>query len=86
MAVPGVNTNEIAEIAKMGAFYGAELQNIIPMIPVKGTELYAAGEPSFELIKELRKKCGRYLRQMYHCNRCRADAVGKLAAAKKQNI
>ena len=76
--VPGVNQEEVVGVARAAAGLGADLMNLIPLIPVAGTPLAGAGPPSPALIHRLRQEAGAYLPQMAHCRRCRADAAGLL--------
>jgi nitrogen fixation protein NifB len=76
--VPGVNEGEVEAIARECAALGAKYMNIIPLIPVAGTALFAAGGPSPESLAAARKAAEAYLPQLTHCKRCRADAVGLL--------
>ena len=76
--VPGVNEGEVERIARECHALGASRMNLIPLIPVRGTALEFAGAPGPELLAQLRKKSETYLPQIAHCQRCRADAAGKL--------
>lgn len=78
VAVPGVNMHEIPLLAKSLAASGCILHNILSVIPVCGTKFAALAEPSVSEIEALRDECSKWLTEMRHCNRCRADAVGKL--------
>lgn len=79
--VPGVNQGQVKEVARAAAGLGADLMNLIPLIPVPGTPLAGIEPPSKALIHALRREAGAYLPQMAHCRRCRADAVGLLTAS-----
>jgi nitrogen fixation protein NifB len=78
--VPGVNDGEVEAIARDAAALGARHFNLIPLLPVRGTPLAAAGEPEAALVARLRAAAGRHLPQLAHCKRCRADAAGLLGA------
>jgi nitrogen fixation protein NifB len=78
VCIPGINSFHAETIAKTVASLGASLHNIIPMIPVSGTAFATISEPSPEKINAIRLRTGRFLPQMKHCSRCRADAVGLL--------
>jgi len=78
VVVPGVNDDQIGEIARRAAELGADLHNCMPMIPVAGTPFAGIREPDPRRIGELRALAGRHLPQMNHCSRCRADACGLL--------
>ena len=78
VAIEGVNLKHIPQVARTVADLGCEVMNIIPMLPVAGSKFGDKQEISKKKLQELRQECGQYLRQMCHCNRCRADAVGCL--------
>ncbi len=78
VAIEDVNLEHIPQVARTVADLGCEVMNIIPMLPVAGSKFGDKQEISRERLQELRQECGQYLRQMCHCNRCRADAVGCL--------
>lgn len=79
VVIPGVNDDHVPAIAKKIAGLGVDLHNLIAMIPIPGTPLGKVSSPSLEFIASLRRAAERYLPQMHHCMRCRADAVGLLA-------
>jgi nitrogen fixation protein NifB len=76
--VPGVNDNQAVEVSKYFSDVGAEIHNIIPLIPVSTTPFGSIPEPTFEEIHRVRSEAGKYLAQMSNCTRCRADACGKI--------
>lgn len=78
IVVPGVNDRHVGEVARWSVALGADLMNLIPMHPTANTPFESLGEPSRALMQELRQECGRFIEQMTHCTRCRADAVGLL--------
>lgn len=81
VVIPGINEGEVELIAKELCSLGVDFMNVIPMYPVKQTPFEYLGEvPPSEIVK-LRNKADRYLPQMIHCVRCRADAVGLLENA-----
>jgi len=75
--IPGVNDDEIPYIAWLAGRRGADLHNIIPLIPQ--AEFEHLHRPTREMIHSMREKCGRHLPQMTHCKQCRADACGTVA-------
>lgn len=75
---PGINEDQVAKVARLAAGLGADLMNLIPLIPVEGTPLAGSPAPSLELVHRLRREAGAFLPQMAHCRRCRADAAGLL--------
>jgi nitrogen fixation protein NifB len=76
--LPGVNEGEMAGIAREAAAAGAGSMNVMPLIPVAGTPLAAAGSPSAAALAAARAAAGAFLPQLSHCKRCRADAAGIL--------
>ncbi|MBR4325750.1 MAG: radical SAM protein [Bacteroidales bacterium] len=72
--VPRINGNHIAKIAETVADAGAEIYNIIPLIPT--FELKDEKPPLCFQIEQARKDAEKYIKVFRHCNRCRADAVG----------
>jgi nitrogen fixation protein NifB len=72
--IPGVNDRHIAGIAKTAAELGAEICNIIPLIP----QFEFAGFPVPDCIElaRARESAEEYLPVFQHCQHCRADAVG----------
>ncbi len=46
--------------------------------PVKGSALEHVEPVSNKQLNEIRKQCEEIMPQMYHCQHCRADAVGTL--------
>lgn len=78
VVVPGVNMDQVPVIAKTVADWGADLHNCIPMIPVTATPFAEIKEPLSEEMQRIQALAGAYIPQMFHCNRCRADACGFL--------
>jgi nitrogen fixation protein NifB len=76
--VPGINDGHVEQVAEKVAALGATLMNIIPLHPTHDTPLAQVAEPSPEAVGEARRLAGAHIRQMTHCRRCRADAVGLL--------
>lgn len=82
--IPGVNNAEIPLIAWLAGIRGADLMNIIPLIPQ--AEFEHISRPSREMISKMRGDCGTYIRQMTHCRQCRADAFGILGEDKDMEL
>lgn len=76
--IPGFNLHEVTRIAKIAATMDVDLMNCIPLIPVAGTPFENLEELPQGDINEIRHSAGRFLPQMTHCVRCRADASGLL--------
>ena len=55
-----------------------DILNCIPFFPNKGAAFAHIEEPPKAVVTGIRKKAAQYIPQMYHCKRCRADAVGIL--------
>ncbi len=75
VAIKGINDCHIEAVAKKVKNLGAFKTNIMQLIPAKGTKFEEVEKLSNKELNEIRKKCSR---QMYHCQQCRADAIGLL--------
>lgn len=72
--IPGVNDHETLDLAVKVRGLGAQMMNIIPVIPIglfKGVE-----PPSAALMEMVRNQAELILSQARHCKQCRADAAG----------
>lgn len=78
IVVPGKNDDHLIEVAKTMGSLGVDLLNCIPMLPTPGSPFEHISEPTREFISMIRNESERYVPQMRHCARCRADAVGLL--------
>ena len=76
--IPGINDCHIEAVARKMSELKVDIHNCIAYYQNKGTVFENIKEPSPELVQKIRKKAGEHLTQMYHCVRCRADAVGLL--------
>lgn len=76
--IPGINEGHIEAVAQKMSQLGVDILNCIPFYPSKGSAFAHLTEPSKTEVSEIRKKAARYIPQMVHCKRCRADAVGIL--------
>lgn len=72
--IPEINGGHIGEIAKTVAEAGAQLYNIIPLIPQNG--FAHLPEPTCMQIEAARAEAEPYIEVFRHCQRCRADAAG----------
>jgi nitrogen fixation protein NifB len=72
--VPEINGAHIADISREVKAAGADMQNILPLIP--NNKLAHIPAPSCEQIEDARRAAAAYLTQFRHCAHCRADAVG----------
>jgi nitrogen fixation protein NifB len=78
IVVPTVNDHHVEEVALTMAGLGVDIHNCMPMHPTGDTPFENIAEPDKETIDAVRARAGRYLPQMLHCTRCRADAAGLL--------
>lgn len=74
--VPGVNDDQIIEIAETTSKLGAYTFNLIPVIPQYKFKDVVPPTPAQK--REMQGRCAPYIKQMRHCQRCRADAIGLL--------
>ena len=72
--VPDINSDHIEEIARTVAEAGADIYNIIPLIP--NHKLKNSREPDCMEFERAVLKASKYIDVFRHCQRCRADAVG----------
>ncbi|MBN2738368.1 MAG: radical SAM protein [Spirochaetales bacterium] len=77
--LPGINSDHIPEVAKKMGQLGATLHNCLAFIPVAETPFENVEAPSHSFVAKIREKTGKYIPQMTHCGRCRADAMGLIA-------
>jgi nitrogen fixation protein NifB len=82
--IPGVNDHEIPLIAERAGKLGADLMNIMPLIPQ--AEFAGLKRPSHGDLTVMRGKCRPFIRQMTHCKQCRADACGVLGEDKDMEL
>jgi len=78
IVIPGVNDHHIEAISQTVSGLGADVHNCMALIPVAGTSFESLIEPDVEKMVWVREQSAKYLPQMKHCSRCRADAAGKL--------
>jgi nitrogen fixation protein NifB len=74
--IPGVNDMQIPDIAKKASELGVYTFNVIPLIPQYKFADITPPSPADK--RKMQDECSKYLRQMRHCQRCRADAIGRL--------
>lgn len=72
--IPEINADHVPEVAKAVSARGAQMYNIIPLIPQH--ELDWCSAPSCSLIDGTRQQVEQYIKVFRHCQRCRADAAG----------
>lgn len=78
VVIPGINDNDIEDLAQKVSAMGADTMNCIPMYPTAGTLFENIEEPSKEMMKRIKSQISKYIKPMGHCARCRADAAGLL--------
>lgn len=78
ICIPGVNDHHVEDVAQAMKELGADRFNLMPLQPVAGTGFGTIVAPDHQHMRELRHAAARHLPQMRHCQRCRADAVGRL--------
>lgn len=84
--LPGINTDQIAEVARRVGELGADLFNAMPYYPNAGSAFEHLAEPDKVCVEEIRKQAAVHVKQMRHCTRCRADAVGLLGEAPDETL
>jgi nitrogen fixation protein NifB len=78
--LPGVNDDDLALVAKRAGELGADIMNVLPLIP-QG-EFSGLTRPSYEALRAKRDELRPFVSQMSHCRQCRADACGTLGEDK----
>ena len=78
VVIPGINSDHIVDIAKKMSGMGVDIFNCMPYYPNPGSNFEHISEPEKGEISKIRKESEKYVKQMRHCKRCRADAVGLL--------
>ncbi len=84
--IPGINDDHMEAIAKQMSDMDIDILNCVPYYPNQGSSFEHMEEPSKELVENIRTKAGKYVKQMHHCTRCRADAVGLLGEAPDRSL
>jgi nitrogen fixation protein NifB len=84
--IPGINDGHIETVARRMSALGVDILNCVPYFPSRGSAFEDLPEPSAEMVKTVRAAAGGHLKQMRHCTRCRADAVGLLGEAPSQEL
>jgi nitrogen fixation protein NifB len=82
--IPGINEHEIPLIAERAGKLGADIMNILPLIPQ--AEFADLTRPTHNEISKLREQCRPFIKQMTHCKQCRADACGLLGEDKDMEL
>ena len=76
--LPGINEDHIQDVARRMAALDVDLFNAMPYYPNAGSDFEHLPEPDKQTVRAIRDQAAGYVKQMRHCTRCRADAVGLL--------
>lgn len=76
--LPGINDDHIVSVATRLAGLGVDLFNAMPYYPNAGSDFEHLVEPDRAKVETIRAASALHIKQMRHCTRCRADAVGLL--------
>ena len=76
--IKGINDHHIPAVVKKVKQHGAWITNIMPLIPAPGSRFANHPQTSSKDLNGMRDLCGVDMRQMRHCQQCRADAIGLL--------
>jgi nitrogen fixation protein NifB len=79
--IPNINAGQITQIARQCADAGAEVMNIMPLLPIY--RMAQEKIPGCVEIRRAREAAEKYLSQFRKCKQCRADAVGIPGLEKK---
>lgn len=82
--IPGVNSHETKLIAERAGAIGADIMNILPLIPQ--ADFAHLKRPSHTVMQTMRQVCAPFIKQMTHCRQCRADAFGTLGEDKDMEL
>lgn len=74
--IPGINDDHLVEVAKAVAEEGADIMNIMKLIPQ--SEFARRKAPSHHELFKVRHQCELFIQQFWGCQQCRADAGGLL--------
>ena len=84
--LPGINEDHIETVARRMAELGVDLFNAMPYYPNAGSEFEHIAEPDKKTVETIRRKSAVHVKQMRHCARCRADAVGLLGESPDKQL
>ncbi|MBN1498734.1 MAG: nitrogenase cofactor biosynthesis protein NifB [Spirochaetes bacterium] len=84
--IPGINDHHIPLVAEKVASMGADILNCLPLYSNKESVFSDIPEPEKEMTARIRKESEKFMPQMHHCTRCRADAVGLLHEGTSDSI
>lgn len=72
--IPNINTNHVKDIAYQIQNNGADIMNIMPLIPLG--RMKNIEKPNCQHLKDAREKCEQIIPNFRLCKQCRADAYG----------
>ena len=84
--IKGINDHHIVDVVKKAKELGVYMTNIMQLIPVEGSVFQDLPLTTTTELNEKRKECEGYMKQMYHCKQCRADAIGTLGDDKSADF
>jgi nitrogen fixation protein NifB len=84
--IPGINDHQVEAVARKMQELGVDLLNCMPVYPNADTPFGDIPEPEPGAIAAIQLAAGKFLPQMKHCTRCRADAVGLLDADRTEEF
>lgn len=82
----GINDQHIPDVVEKVKELGAFMTNIMPFIPAAGSVFAALPPTDRQELNRLRDKCQSCIKQMRHCQQCRADAIGLLTNDRSQDF
>jgi nitrogen fixation protein NifB len=86
ITIPGINDHHAEQTAEAMAKMGVDIFNCMAMLPNANTAFANIKEPEKQMMTAVRSRCEKYLPQMTHCQRCRADAVGLLGKKRSSEM
>ena len=84
--IKGINADDIPAVVKKVKELGVFVTNIMPLIPAPGSAFEHRPQTSMKELNALRNVCELDIRQMRHCQQCRADAIGLLHEDRSQEF
>jgi nitrogen fixation protein NifB len=84
--LPGINEDHIEAVTERMAALGVDLFNAMPYYPNAGSDFEHLPEPAKATVEAIRAAPAKLVKQMRHCTRCRADAVGLLGDATDEGL
>ncbi|MDR1778200.1 MAG: radical SAM protein, partial [Clostridiales Family XIII bacterium] len=76
--IRGLNDEDVLNVARIAKEYGVYIGNIMQLIPAPGSAFEHMPLTSNQELNEVRRLAGAHVTQMFHCQQCRADAIGQL--------